>query len=188
MLTWGTYGAGSRPQKTGLRKLLAPESGPGLLPIVTPQIRFPRRSKSPLWPPVPGRTIRRRGNSGNLANFGLRGIPRNPRQIMRGGGIGPLVGRFPTPGNRAARAVSPREQARFAANRDPPNLTPAAPAIVMLATRSGPQDPTSREFWKSGECRHLRDSQKSPGNHEGRGYRCENCAYSPKTVSEVHGP
>ena len=50
-------------------------------PIATTQIRPPRRPASANKRPVPGRRIRRRGNSGTRANFGNCRNSRNPRKI-----------------------------------------------------------------------------------------------------------
>ena len=46
IFTWGTWGAKPRPKEAEQPKPLAPEIGPGLLPIATPQIR-PRGARNP---------------------------------------------------------------------------------------------------------------------------------------------
>ena len=51
--------------------------------------------------------------------------------------------------------------------RNPPDPTPGAPGILMLAARFGPQDQTTREFWTFGGFWKLRGIQKSLKKHGG---------------------
>ena len=113
-----TRAKGRRPRKSELPRLLAAEIGPGLLQILTPQIRPPRRPGSPHKRPVSGRRARRREISGNSANSGNFGNPRNPRKIAGG----------------YEESPRPRNRARLATNRDPPAPTPVTPRIAILAT------------------------------------------------------
>ena len=86
-------------------KLQHPESNPPAPDIPVPATR-------------PGRVTRYRENFGRSAKFGNFGIPEIPEKSS--GGREPW-GRFPTPTNRA---VSRRNRARLASNRDSPNLAP----------------------------------------------------------------
>ena len=63
--------------------------------------------------------------------------------------------------------VNPRNRARLAAYRNPPDPTPAAPGIPVPAARSGAEGPTSRKLWEFGEFRKFRELRKSPKNHGG---------------------
>ena len=82
-------------------------------------------------------------------------------------GTGILGGRFPTPGNRGAQAVSPRYRGCQAANRDPPNLTPPALEILKLPTRFRVRIRTSGRFWALAEVWKSRGVRKPPGNRSG---------------------
>ena len=95
----------------------------------------------------------------------LRGIQKS---LKKHGGIrGHRGGRAPTRENRTAVTTIPRNLARFAANQNPPDPTPATPGVAILATRFGAQGPTPRSFWKFGGFRKLREFRKSPKNNGG---------------------
>ena len=98
---------------------------------------------------------RRRGIAGESSAAGVRGV--RGREGVAAGGSGNSREKRVAPGNRATRPVSPRDWARFAANRNPLDPTAEAPGIPMLATRPGAQDPTPRKFRAYGGFRQLRD-------------------------------
>ena len=80
-----TWEAGTRPQITGLRKLLAPEIRPGWLPIGTPSDPTPRGARNPQY----GDPIRRAGFDGAATLEIWRvsesaGIPQIPEKLWRG--------------------------------------------------------------------------------------------------------